>query len=317
MVLLDAAVLASLWFLAELVSGARLPRPRWRSLVRSFRIRLAATLAAFFILPAVGFAAWSFARLGEEVQRSRDLLITQTLRDAVLTAGGSFRGGGPAMEERLRELSRRIDADLALYHGGRLAGTSTPVLEDLGVLGQLMDPKAFAALALEGELEITRDGHIPQLAERVGYRVVQPGSPGNLGVLATPQLADDGSLAVRQLDLALVLLLATLAGVAAALAGAGRASRTLSRPVAELRRSALALGKGEPDAGALAATRRSSSSRCLAPSSGWRPTSARARAHWRRRAGAPRPCWRPSPPAWWRSIRRAASSSPIGRPRIC
>ncbi len=39
------------------------------------------------------------------------------------------------MEERLRELSRRIDADLALYRGGRLAGTSTPVLEDLGVWG--------------------------------------------------------------------------------------------------------------------------------------------------------------------------------------
>jgi signal transduction histidine kinase len=37
-----------------------------------------------------------------------------------------------------------------------------------------------------------------------------------------------------------------MAGVSAALAGAGRASRTLSRPVAELRRSALALGKGEP-----------------------------------------------------------------------
>jgi two-component system, NtrC family, nitrogen regulation sensor histidine kinase NtrY len=245
-VLLDAAVLGALWFVAELVSGARFPRPRWRSLARSFRIRLAATLATFFLLPAVGFAAWSFARLAEEVQRSRDLLITQTLRDAVLTAGGSLRGSGPAMEERLRELSRRIDADLALYQGGRLTGTSTQVLEDLGVLGQLMDAKAFAALALAGELEVTRDGHIPRLAERVGYRVIQPGSPANLGVLATPQLADDGSLAVRQLDLALVLLLATLAGVAAALVGAGRASRTLSRPVAELRRSALALGKGEP-----------------------------------------------------------------------
>ncbi|MBA3258941.1 MAG: hypothetical protein H0T68_05680, partial [Gemmatimonadales bacterium] len=181
----------------------------------------------------------------EEVERSRDLLITQTLRDAVLTAGGVLRGSGPAMEDRLRELSRRIDADLALYQGGRLTGSSTPVLEDLGVLGQLMNPEAFTALALAGELEVTRDGSIPRLAERIGYRVVQPGTPRNLRVLATPQLADDGSLAVRQLDLALVLLLATLAGVAAALAGAGRASRTLSRPVAELRRSALALGKGE------------------------------------------------------------------------
>jgi signal transduction histidine kinase len=244
-VLLDAGVLASLWFLAEVVSGAPPPRPRWRSLSRSFRIRLAATLGAFFILPAVGFAAWSFTRLAEEVERSRDLLITQTLRDAAITAGGSLSGGGPGVDERLRELSRRIDADLALYQGGRLVGTSTKVLEDLGVMAQLMDPEAFSSLALEGELEVTRDGSIPQLTERVGYRVVQPGFPAALGVLATPQLAEDASLAVRRLDLALVLLLATLVGVGAALAGAGRASRALSRPVAELRRSALALGKGD------------------------------------------------------------------------
>ena len=53
------------------------------------------TLAVFFLLPTLGFAAWSFARLREEVERSRDLLITQTLRDAVLTAGGLVRGGSP------------------------------------------------------------------------------------------------------------------------------------------------------------------------------------------------------------------------------
>jgi signal transduction histidine kinase len=244
-VLFDAAALALLWFVAELAAGVRLQRPRWHSLARSFRIRLAVTLGAFFILPAVGFAAWSFARLADEAERSRDLLITQTLRDAVLSAGGIIRSGAPPAE-RLTELSRRIDADLALYQGGTLAGTSTAVLEDLGVVEQLMDPDAYEALALEGELEITQDGSIPQLAERVGYRVVQPGQPSDLGVLATPQLADDAMLGVRQLDLALVLLLATLAGVAAALAGARIAARTLSRPVAELRRSALALGKGEP-----------------------------------------------------------------------
>ena len=238
-------MLALLWFVAELVSGAQSRRPRWRSLSRSFRVRLAVTLGAFFILPAVGFAAWSFARLADEAERSRDLLITQTLRDAVLTSGGILGRGGP-MPDRLRELSRRIDADLALYRGGRLAGTSTPVLEDLGIVGQLMDPRAFRSLALEGQFEITREGSLPQLAERVGYRVVQPGRASDLSVLATPQLADDSSLATRQLDLALVLLLATLAGVAAALAGAQVASRALSRPVAELRRSALALGKGNP-----------------------------------------------------------------------
>ena len=245
-VLLDAAVLASLWFAAELVSGAQPSRPRWWSLRRSFRMRIAFTLAAFFLLPAIGFAAWSFVRLAEEVQRSRDLLITQTLRDAVLTAGGFFRGDDVQVGEQLRELSRRIDADLALYQGGRLAGASTTVLEDLGVTPQLMDPAAFEALTVGGELEVTRDGSIPKLAERVGYRVIQPGAPSEIGVLATPQLADDSSLAVRQLDLALVLLLATLAGIAGAVAGAQRASRALSRPVADLRRSALALGRGQP-----------------------------------------------------------------------
>lgn len=244
-VLLDAAVLALLWFVAELVSGARPRGPRWHSLSRSFRVRLAVTLGAFFILPVVGFAAWGFARLADEAERSRDLLITQTLRDAVLTSGGILGRGSP-VPDRLRELSRRIDADLALYRGGRLVGTSTPVLEDLGVVGQLMDPKAFRSLALEGQFEVTREGSLPQLAERVGYRVVQPGRAGDIAVLATPQLADDSSLATRQLDLALILLLATLAGVAAALAGAQVASRALSLPVAELRRSALALGKGKP-----------------------------------------------------------------------
>jgi signal transduction histidine kinase len=244
-VLLDAAALALLWFIAEFVAGARVGRPPWRSLARSFRIRLAATLAVFFILPAVGFAAWSFARLSDEAERSRDLLITQTLRDAVLTGGATLRADTqPA--GLLVDLSRRIDADLALFRGGALAGTSTPVLEHLGVVGQLMDPHAFEEIALNGELEVTKDGSIPELAERVGYRLVEPGAPTDIGVLATPQLADDPSLGVRQLDLALVLLLATLAGVGAALSGARMAARTLSRPVAELRRSAIALGKGDP-----------------------------------------------------------------------
>src|SRR5262249_21683660 len=167
-VLLDAAVLAILWFAAELVAGAQPSRPRWWSLRRSFRMRIATALAAFFLLPAIGFAAWSFARLAEAVQRSRDLLITQTLRDAVLSAGGFFHGDDAEVGEQLRELSRRIDADLALYQGGRLAGASTTVLEDLGVTPQLMDPSAFEALTTGGELEVTRDGSIPKLAERVG-----------------------------------------------------------------------------------------------------------------------------------------------------
>jgi signal transduction histidine kinase len=244
-VLFDVGVLALAWLLAEFVAGARPVLPRWRSLARSFRFRLAVTLAVFFMLPTVGFSIWGFVRLAAEAERGRDLLITQTLRDAALGAPGLERSRGAGLEDQLRELSRRVDADLALYRGGALAATSAPVLQDLGVVGQLMDPAAFRALTTLGQLELTRQGPMPELGERVGFRVVQPGGPASLGVLATPQVADDSNLGARQLDLALVLLLATIVGVVAALIGARRAALALSRPVSELRRSAIALGRGQ------------------------------------------------------------------------
>jgi two-component system nitrogen regulation sensor histidine kinase NtrY len=66
-----------------------------------------------------------------------------------------------------------------------------------------------------------------------------------LGILTTPQPANDPEVGEQRTDLILVLLLATLIGVAGALTGAQVASHALSRPVADLRRSALALGRGE------------------------------------------------------------------------
>jgi hypothetical protein len=46
------------------------------------------------------------------------------------------------MEDQLRELSRRIDADLASAWGTH-GGHQYQVLEDLGVMPHLMDPGAF------------------------------------------------------------------------------------------------------------------------------------------------------------------------------
>ncbi len=244
-VFLDVGVLALLWVLSEALAGQRIRVLLPRQARRSFQMRLAVTLAAFFILPAAGFAGWNFARLGDEARRARDLSIAQTLRDAILTAGTLAQAPPGQLAEGLLDLSRRIDADLALYNGGTLAGTSAPILEDLGVIEPLMDPVAFETLALEDESGMTRDGPTASLPMRVGYRVAQPAPPGSISILATPQLADDSSLADDQLDLAFVLLLATLAGAVAALLGAQTAARALSRPVADLRRLALALGRGQ------------------------------------------------------------------------
>ena len=65
-------------------------------------------------------------------------------------------------------------------------------------------------------------------------------------MLALPQTAADPMLGSRQRDLAMLLLLASLAGVAASLLAARFSARALSRPVAELRDAALAFGRGEP-----------------------------------------------------------------------
>ena len=207
--------------------------------------RLAVTLAAFFLIPAVGFAIWSFARLAQEVERSRDLLITQTLRDAVITGGASLRSGGPTTEDRLQELSRRIDADLALYRGGRLAATSTQVLEDLGVMPQLMDPDRIRG----GRAGRRPRGDPGRLDSRPGGAGRLPGDPAGrrrppsacwrLRSWPTTRRSPCGS------SIWPWCCCSPPWPGAAALVGAGRASRSLSRPVAELRRSALALGRGQ------------------------------------------------------------------------
>jgi signal transduction histidine kinase len=246
-VLLDVLVLSLIWGLAELMDGARLRMPgrtTWRG---SFRVRLAVALAAFFVVPAVGFAAWSFARLEDEARRSGDLLAMQTLQDpAVMTTGPVLLAQERSrVDEGVRTLSQRLGAELFLYSGGRLVAASAPILQELAVVAPLMDPEVFVTLASRRELETTRDGRGAGLAERVAYRVSQSGPPGGFGTLGTPQLLHQATLEERQLDLALVLLLATLAGLAAALLGARVAAKALSRPVADLRRAALAIGQGQ------------------------------------------------------------------------
>jgi signal transduction histidine kinase len=241
---LDAAILSLLWAVATV----RLAGVRWLRLgrlMRSFRVRLAIALALFFVLPAVGFTAWGLGRLSDEADRTRDLLITSVLRDAALSAGGLLQEPAEVLGEGVRDLSNRMDADLVLYGGGRLVAASAPILEDLSLVEPLVDSRVFQRLTGD-ELELTRQATTYVAPVRVGYRVVQAGPPGGIGILATPQLASDWRRTQDQRDLAFGLLLATLAGVGAALLGAQVASRGLSRPVADLQRMAAAMGQGAP-----------------------------------------------------------------------
>lgn len=243
-VLLDLALFALLWLLAERMSGSHVRLPTPGVLRRSFRVRLGVALAAFFVLPVLGFSAWSFLRLAEESSRSRDLLVAQSLRDATAAASPSLGSGRGVPADSLQAVSARIDADLAYYGGGVLTSSSAGVLADLGVIDALLPATEFQELSLRGQPETVGPGPAPVFGERVAYRVVHPGGPPELGVLASPQPADDSRLAAQQLDLGLVVLLAAIGGVILALGSATIVSRSLARPVGDLRRAALAIGRG-------------------------------------------------------------------------
>ncbi len=246
LVAIDALLLVMLWLLATLRLPTLRQRLGFRRLARSFQVRLAVTLAVFFVIPAVGFTIWGLGRLTAEANRTRDLLITAVLRDAVLTAGGLLQEPADYLPEGLADLSNRLDADLVLYSGGRLVAASAPLLEDLGLVEPLLDARVYTPMALGDELELTRNATTYVAPVRVGYRIAQSGPPGGVGILATPQLAYDWSRSQDQRELTFLLLLATLGGVGAALLGAQIAARALSRPVADLGRSAAALGQGLP-----------------------------------------------------------------------
>ena len=247
-VFVDAGVLALCWIVSLLLVGAWLPRlpPVLDALRTSYRVRLAAALSAFVVLPVLLFAVWSFARLGDEARRAGDLLISQTLRDAAATAGAVVSDRSAAVARSIVELGDRLDADLWVFRDGVLAGTSAPVLGELGLVDPLLAPDAFVRLALRDELELTDDGRTAGRSIRVGYLVVRSESPRVQEVLAAPQLLDDERVRQQQEDLALVLILATLAGLVAAVYLAGLAARGLARPVAALREAAGAVGRGAP-----------------------------------------------------------------------
>ncbi len=243
--ILDTAVFAALWLLTALLGGWAPSRPAWMPHLRSFEARLGAALAVFFLAPTLGFAAWGMGRLRTEVRDSRDRMIEQSLRD-VVPASGSLPAGEAELEGELRVLGQRMDADFTLYRDGEyVAGSTGGLLEALGVVGPLMAPPAYHRILIHGDDVASADGPSQAVATRVGYRAVKLSDRG-AGVLAMPRVAVDPMLSDNRRDLALVLLLATIAGIAASLLGARAAAGALARPVSELRDAAISFGRGEP-----------------------------------------------------------------------
>jgi signal transduction histidine kinase len=238
---LDVGILLALWLLVELVDGRAVPafRAWWPRQRRSLRARLTVSLALFFVLPTLAFAAWSVGRLGEELRSARVLLLQRTLRDAAAALAAD-----PEPAAALPATARRADAELMLLQGGVLVATSAPVLADLGLTDRLVPADAFARLAYGDELELSVAQPATPVPTLVGYRLLERAEPHETSILAAPELLGDVALRRREADLGITVLVASAIGIVAALVLSGLAARALARPLQRLRADALAVGAG-------------------------------------------------------------------------
>ena len=245
LLLLDLVVIGLLWMLAAITGGAFWRWLRWRARrwAHSYRAQLTVVLFAFFVTPALLFAAWSYRRLASDDRQSHALRVLETLRSVVNNGEVEF----------LQVAGNRLDTPLLLYRGGELSGTSDTLVAELAPIGAFLRPDIQLGLGLAEEVTADRVERLDATSALFGYRAATD-DRGEHVVLAAPSGADvleDAALTRRRDDLSILLMFATVAGAVAALWLSGLAARELARPIEALRRAALAAAAGarEPDLG--------------------------------------------------------------------
>ena len=238
--LLDLFAVGLLWGASAMADGAvrrwlRLRRTRWS---RSYRVRLSATLLAFFVAPAALFAAWSWYRLRDDDRAARELLVREALRVAALNATDADR-------RALGGLSSGAGTPLFLFRRGQLVLASDSLLDALAPLGRLLplslDGDAFGT----DDVFATRRLRVGGRETLVGYRRL-PMLDAD-AVLSAPARGDEFALDLRREDLGVLLLFVSALGALAAVWSSGIAARALARPVGALREAALAIASGQQD----------------------------------------------------------------------
>jgi signal transduction histidine kinase len=234
-VLLDLAIVALIWLASVVADGGagRLFRARRRTWARSYRARLSVALFAFFVLPAIAFAIWSYGQLASDATQSRAVLVSETLRALA----------PPDSQLWLPAESNRLDTPLFLYRGGELSETSDPLYDELAPTGRMLPRSVEVSVAVRDEETATETHRVGSSTALFGYRAFDV-PHGPLDVVATPARADELSLGRRRRDLGILVLFATVVGALAALWLSGIAARQLARPIRTLREAALAIAGG-------------------------------------------------------------------------
>jgi len=235
-VLLDLGIVGLLWLASVVADGGagRWIRARRRTWGRSYRVRLSLALFAFFVIPAIAFAIWSYEQLATDATQSRALLISATLRAIAPPRVGALW---------LPAESDRLNTPLFLYDHGELSETSDPLYDDLAPTGRYLSRDTELALAVRDEETDTRLERVDDGSALFGYRsFAEDGVPST--VIAAPARADELALGRRRRDLGVLVMFATAVGALAALWLSGLAARELARPIKTLREAALSIAGG-------------------------------------------------------------------------
>ena len=236
LVLLDLALVELLWLGSVVADGGagRWFQARRRTWVRSYRARLSLALFAFFVIPGIAFAIWSYEQLATDATQSRAVLVSETLRAL---------SPPPNVPLWLPAESDRLGSPLFLYEGGELRAASDPLYEDLAPIGRYLPRETELALAVRAEETDTRLERVGGTSALFGYRSFgAPSIPST--VIAAPARADELALGRRRRDLGILVLFATAIGALAALWLSGIAARELARPIGTLREAALSIASG-------------------------------------------------------------------------
>ncbi|HVZ48996.1 MAG TPA: HAMP domain-containing sensor histidine kinase [Gemmatimonadaceae bacterium] len=235
MVCVNLGVVGALWLLIVVADGGAVRRALnvAPALLRSYRARLSIALFVAFLLPAAGFAAWSYGRLQDEDAEVRTLLVRETLRG--VTAASSAPLDSHAV---------RVQTPLMLFENGVMVGSSDPLLDALMPIGRLLPAQAARALLTDDDGFATERLTVGGEPMHFGFRIVGDSGTANF-VLAAPARTADLGLDPRRRDLAFFVVFAVVVGALGALWLSGIGGRTFARPIGELRAGALALAAGE------------------------------------------------------------------------
>lgn len=224
-------LLIVLWLVGRAARGEPpAPPGGWATWSGTFRARITAALFLFFLLPTILFGFLAFQALAGEAGRTAKAVAERATHQAV-SAFNELSGD-------LVGVATRIGEDVLFYHHGELIAASSPEIVELGLFGAWMPGAVYATLQSGEEMSVVETIRLANRPYLIAYRKLP------FGTVAVPVLLASGEAAVRQRELADVILFSILVGGLLSLGLSVAVGRTLAQPIGRLRRAAAAVGSG-------------------------------------------------------------------------